>query len=158
MSTNCGNDGTFLTKLTVLCCFYQGIINYCVNYDINANTVATTLQIKPHSFQASDRDCESLYPHFCFLRTNWICQTTAYTLQKYPYFAAYQSRKIFLYSKSASGISYCNEDDCLNQIFSDISAIDGGEICTFIGVGRISHYLLTHKSQGSNEKDLLKAI
>ena len=38
---------TFLTNPTELRCFYQGIIDHCAHYDINAKEVSEALPIKP---------------------------------------------------------------------------------------------------------------
>ena len=52
--------GTFLTNPTVSRCFYQGILDHCAHFDINANKVADTLPIKPQTFRATDHDYKSL--------------------------------------------------------------------------------------------------
>ena len=68
-------------------------------------------------------------------------------LQKY-----YRSRN------PASGIACWDEDDCIDQGFTNIPAIDGGETNFFLIVGQKSHILLAHKSKGNSKEDALKAF
>ena len=67
-------------------------------------------------------------------------------------------RKYYRTRNPASGVACRDEDDCIDECFSDVPAVDGGETSFFLIVGQKSHVLLAHKSKGNSKEDALKAF
>lgn len=114
--------------------------------------------MKPRTFCPTKHDYESLQPNFCFLPIERIRQTFEHTYQHLLTPPPTNVQKYYRTRNPASGLACRDEDDCWDQVFSDVPAVDGGETSAFLGVGRHSHILSAHKSKGCSEEDSLKAM
>ena len=94
------------------------------------------LMVNPKSLHPVAKDYDSMWPCFAWLPTNVIKKTFKVTTQyaQMPYNSILH--KWYKSPNSALNIMHHNEPVATNMIKSDMPAIDGGEKCTQIFVGK----------------------
>ena len=127
---------------------YQGILEHCSRYDISTSKVQNTVHFGPRVRKPSKIDYEAMQPHFCYLLIDTIRLTFENTSQNMPFSPSSHLQKYHCSCNPAANVHCRNEDDAMDQIFSDTLAVDGEETSAYFFIGFESHLAASvHKTK-----------
>ena len=138
---------------------YQGIIDYCEQYDINANDIATIMTpLKPRYSVPTLIDYESKRKYFAHLPAEVVKATFKHTTQNMKLPPSSYLHKMFKSPNPSANLKRRDEADATDMIYSDTPAINGGEKCAHLFVGKKSKLTDAYKVKSGNAEDFLECL
>ena len=137
---------------------YQGILDHCSHYAISCTEIRDAVQFGPRVRKPSKVDYAAMQPNFCYLPVDTIRATFEHTSQNMSFPPSSHLQKYHRSRNPAANVHCRNEDDAMDQVFSDTPAVDGGETSAYFFVGTKSHLTSVHKTKRENEDAALASF
>ena len=138
---------------------YQGIIDYCEQYDINANDIANVMTpLSPRYSVPTPIDYESKRKYFAHLPADVVKATFKHTTQNMKLPPSSYLHKMFKSPNPSANLKRRDEADATDMIYSDTPACNGGEKCAHLFVGKKSKLTDAYKVKGSTSEDFLECL
>ena len=149
----------FLSNEVTQRLIYQGIIDSCEQYDINANDIASVMTpLKPRYSVPTPIDYESKRKYFAHLPADIIRNTFKNTTQNMKLPPSTNLHKMFKSPNPSANLKRRDEADATDMIYSNTPAINGGEKCAHIFVGKKSKLTDAYKVKNGSSEEFLESL
>jgi hypothetical protein len=129
----------------------QGTIDKCNQYNINANDLSSVMNpLKPRMTKPTDIDYESKRKYFAHLPASVVKATFKHTTQNMRLPPSSYLHKMFKSLNPSANLKQRGEADATDLIYSDTPAINGGEKCAHLFVGKKSKLTDAYKAHGNS--------
>jgi hypothetical protein len=133
------------------CLMTQGTIDKCNQYNINANDLSSVMNpLKPRMTKPTDIDYESKRKYFAHLPASVVKATFKHTTQNMRLPPSSYLHKMFKSPNPSANLKGRDEADATDLIYSDTLAINGGEKCAHLFVGKKSKLTDAYKAHGNS--------